>query len=138
MLGKSGREGAVDRGIDQAVGPGARGERRVAAWIGASIVIKGDLISSEDTTLAGRVEGNVDVRNHKLVLAAGARIEGDVHAGSASIHGEVTGSVTAERSVEIGQTGSVVGDIVAPRLSIAEGAALQGRLTITPAGARTT
>ena len=33
-------------------------ERRVAAWIGASIVIEGNLTSSEDTTIAGRVEGS--------------------------------------------------------------------------------
>lgn len=134
MLGKSAREAAGDRSNDQAVGPRGRGERRVAAWIGASIVIKGDLISSEDTTVAGRVEGNVDVRNHTLVVAPGARIEGDVHAASVSLNGEVTGSVTAERNVEIGETGSVVGDIVSPRLSIAEGAALQGRLKVAPAG----
>ena len=133
MRGKSAREATVDRGNDQATGRG-RGERRVAAWIGASIVIKGDLISSEDTTLAGRVEGNVDVRNHALIVAEGARIEGDVHAGSVSLNGVITGSITAERNVEIGQSGSVIGDIVAPRLSIAEGASLEGQLTIRPTG----
>ncbi|HEU5209941.1 MAG TPA: polymer-forming cytoskeletal protein [Longimicrobiales bacterium] len=136
MLGKNARETAVDRSSDQAVTRGGRGERRVAAWIGASIVIKGDLVSSEDTTLAGRVEGNVDVRNHALVIAQGAKIDGDVHAGSVSLNGEVKGSVTAARNVEIGESGSVVGDIVSPRLSIAEGAALQGRLKITPGGAQ--
>ncbi len=104
----------------------------MAAWIGASIVIKGDVVSSEDTTLAGRVEGNVDVREHALVIAPGARVQGDVHAGTVAIHGEVTGTVTVARSIEVGQTGSVTGDVVAPRMSIAEGATLQGRIRIMP------
>ncbi|MGH7445735.1 MAG: bactofilin family protein, partial [Longimicrobiales bacterium] len=89
---------------------GERGERRAAAWIGASVVIRGDVISSEDTTIAGRVEGNVQCRNHALVVAPSARIEGDVHARTVSLNGEVAGTVTAEESIEIGQTGSITGD----------------------------
>jgi len=127
VLGKGAREAAVDRTADR---PTGRGERRVAAWIGASIVIKGDLVSSEDTTLAGRVEGNVECRDHALVIAEGARVEGNVHARSVSLSGEVTGNVTAEQTIDIGQTGSVNGDIVAPRMSIAEGGSLNGRVTI--------
>jgi len=131
VLGKSAREAAVDRTADRPTGRGERGERRVAAWIGASIVIKGDLVSSEDTTLAGRVEGNVECRDHALVIAAGARVEGNVHARSVSLNGEVTGNVTAEQSIDIGQSGSVTGDIVSPRMSIAEGGSLNGRVTIS-------
>lgn len=131
MLGKSAREAAVDRTADRPTGRGERGERRVAAWIGASIVIKGDLVSSEDTTLAGRVEGNVECRDHALVIAAGARVTGNVHARSVSLNGEVTGNVTAEQSIDIGQSGSVTGDIVSPRMSIAEGGSLNGRVTIS-------
>ena len=138
MLGKSAREAAVDRTADRPTGRGERGERRVAAWIGASIVIKGDLVSSEDTTLAGRVEGNVECRDHALVIAAGARVAGNVHARSVSLNGEVTGNVTAEQSIDIGQSGSVTGDIVSPRMSIAEGGSLNGRVTISRSASRPT
>ncbi len=133
MLGKGARDAATDRIPDRAPFRGAeRGERRVAAWIGASIVIRGDLVSSEDTTLAGRVEGNVECRQHALVIAPGATIEGDVHARTVSLNGTVTGTVTAEQSIEIGQTGSVTGDVVSPRMSIAEGGALHGKIRIMP------
>ncbi len=138
MLGKSAREAAVDRTADRPTGRGERGERRVAAWIGASIVIKGDLVSSEDTTLAGRVEGNVECRDHALVIAAGARVAGNVHARSVSLNGEVTGNVTAEQSIDIGQSGSVTGDIVSPRMSIAEGGSLNGRVTISRSASQPT
>lgn len=105
-------------------------ERRVAAWIGASIVIKGDLTSSEDLTIAGQVEGDVAVPDHSLVIAHGARIRGKVVARTVAVHGEVRGTITASGKVEVGETGSVDGDIAAPRMSVTEGALLRGRLGV--------
>ena len=137
MLGRTAREAAIERAPERTAGRTAdRGERRVTAWIGASIVIKGDVVSSEDTTLAGRVEGNVDCREHALSIAPGAKIQGDVRARAVSLDGEVNGTVTAEHSISIGATGVVTGDIVAPRMSIAEGATLSGRVVIGQSGAQ--
>jgi cytoskeletal protein CcmA (bactofilin family) len=115
---------------------GAWKERRVAAWIGASIVIKGDLISSEDMTIAGRIEGDVTVREHTLVIAPRARIQGNVVARAVAVHGEVVGTITAQGKVEVGETGSVDGDITAPRMVVAEGAVLHGRMGIATASSR--
>jgi cytoskeletal protein CcmA (bactofilin family) len=108
-----------------------REERRVAAWIGASIVIEGNLTSSEDMTIAGRVEGDVAVPKHALVIAPEAKIHGDIVAGSVEIHGEVHGSIKAERKVEVGQTGRVEGDIASPKMVVSEGATLHGRVGLS-------
>lgn len=140
VLGRSARDTAAERTPSRATEGsgergGQRGERRVAAWIGASIVIQGDVVSSEDTSIAGTVEGNVQCRDHALVVAAGARIEGNVHARTVSLSGTVVGTVTAEQSIQIGTTGSVIGDVSAPRMSIAEGGVLSGNIRIA-AGAR--
>jgi len=108
-------------------------ERRVAAWIGASLVIKGDLTSSEDMTIAGQVEGNVAAREHALVVAPQATIQGDVTARSVIVRGQVTGSITAKEAVEVGETGSVDGDIEAPRMTVSEGAVLHGRVKVARA-----
>lgn len=105
-------------------------ERREKAWIGGSIVIKGELTSSEDMTLAGRVEGDVSVRQHALVVAPQARVQGDIVAAAVVVHGEVVGTITASRRVEVGETGSVDGDIIAPRMTAADGAVIKGRLKI--------
>lgn len=110
-------------------------ERRVAAWIGASIVIKGNLTSLEDMTIAGQVEGDVTVREHTVVIAPRARIRGNIIARAVAVHGEVLGTITAERRVEVGETGSVDGDIVAPRMVVAEGAVLHGQLGIAASSA---
>lgn len=110
-------------------------ERRVAAWIGASVVIEGDVKSSEDMTIAGTVKGNVMVPEHTLVVAAAAKVRGDIIARSALVQGEVTGTITAGQKVEVGENGSVVGDIIAPRMVVAEGAVVHGRVEIARAGA---
>lgn len=108
-------------------------ERRVAAWIGASVVIQGDVTSSDDMTIAGEINGDVRVPRNTLVIAPEARIRGDIVAHHVSVLGKVWGSITADGSVEIGDSGSVDGDIRAPRMAVTEGAALRGRLQITTA-----
>lgn len=105
-------------------------ERRVSAWIGSSLVIRGDLSSSEDMTIAGRIEGDVAVPKHVVVIAASARVRGDIVALAVTIQGHVAGSVTAEQKVEIGETGSVDGDVRAPRMVVREGAVLHGRVAV--------
>ena len=120
----------------QRIGGQVQEERRVAAWIGASVVIEGDVKSSEDMTIAGTVEGNVLVPEHTLVVEAAAKIRGDIVARSAVVHGEVTGTITADQKVEVGEKGSVAGDIIAPRMVVAEGAVVPGRVEIARAGAR--
>jgi cytoskeletal protein CcmA (bactofilin family) len=105
-------------------------ERRVAAWIGASILMKGDVTSSENMTVAGRVEGDITVRAHALVVAAGGTVRGNIVARDVVVHGEVLGTITAEGRVEVSATGFVRGDIKAPRMMLSEGATLRGRIGI--------
>lgn len=105
-------------------------ERRVAAWIGASILMKGDVTSSENMTVAGRVEGDITVREHALVVAAGGMVRGNIVARDVVVHGEVLGTITAEGRVEVAPTGHVHGDITAPRMALSEGATLHGRIGI--------
>lgn len=105
-------------------------ERRVAAWIGPSIVIKGDVTSSETMTVAGRVEGDITVKGHALIVAAGGMVRGNVVARDVIVHGEVLGTITAEARVEVTATGFVRGDIKAPRMVLSEGATLHGRIGV--------
>lgn len=132
MFGKDARDSDDSRQPrrDRLIGGHVPDERRVAAWIGASIVIKGDLNSSEDMTIAGQVQGDVAVREHTLVIAPQARIRGNIVARAVAIHGDVKGTITAERKIEVGETGSVDGDISTPRMVVAEGAVLHGRTRI--------
>ena len=94
--------------------------------IGKSVVIKGELNGSEDLTIEGQVEGKIELRDHVLTIGANGRIKAAVFAKSVIVLGEVTGNVTATDKVDIRDNGSVDGDIVAPRVAIAEGAHFRG------------
>ena len=107
--------------------------------IGKSVVIKGELNGSEDLTIEGQVEGTIQLRDHVLTIGANGKIKAQVFAKSVIVLGEVTGNVTASDKVDIRDNGSVDGDIVAPRVAIAEGAHFRGsvdmqRKAAAPAG----
>src|SRR5918911_4407783 len=94
--------------------------------IGKSVVIKGELNGSEDLTIEGQVEGTIQLRDHVLTIGPNGKIKAQVFAKSVVVLGEVTGNVTASEKVDIRDNGSVDGDIVAPRVAIAEGAHFRG------------
>jgi cytoskeletal protein CcmA (bactofilin family) len=97
-------------------------------WVGKSVVFKGELVSSEDMSIDGRVEGTVDVRDHTLTIGPDADIHANISAKTITIHGAVTGSIKASEKVDIRDTGKVDGNITAPRVVMAEGADLHGRI----------
>ena len=94
--------------------------------IGKSIIIKGELTGNEDLTIEGQVEGKVELRDHVLTVGANGRLKAQVFAKSIVVLGQVTGNLTATEKVDIGQNGSVEGDVVAPRVAIADGAHFRG------------
>jgi len=94
--------------------------------IGKSVVIKGELNGSEDLTIEGHVEGTIQLRDHVLTIGPNGRIKAQVFAKSVIVLGEVTGNVTASEKVDIRDNGSVDGDIISPRVAIAEGAHFRG------------
>ena len=103
-------------------------ERRAIAWVGKSVIFKGELISSEDMIIDGRVEGTIEVHDHALTIGPGAQIHADIDARSVTVRGAVTGTIKAASLVEVRETGSIEGDIISPHVSVAEGAVVRGRI----------
>jgi cytoskeletal protein CcmA (bactofilin family) len=96
--------------------------------IGKSIVIKGELSGGEDLTIEGQVEGKVELRDHVLTIGPNGRIKAQISAKAIVVQGQVTGNLVASEKVEIGANGSVEGDVVAPRIAIADGAHFRGSI----------
>jgi cytoskeletal protein CcmA (bactofilin family) len=99
--------------------------------LGKSVVIKGELSASEDLTLYGQMDGRVTLPNHTLTIGPHADIRAEIVAKAVVILGAVTGNVTAVEKVDIRSTGSVIGDIVAPRFAVADGGQLHGKVRST-------
>ena len=102
--------------------------------IGKSVVIKGELNGSEDLTIEGHVEGTIQLRDHILTIGPNGKIKAQVFAKAVIVLGEVTGNVTASDKVDIRDNGSVDGDIVSPRVAIAEGAHFRGSVDMQRKG----
>jgi cytoskeletal protein CcmA (bactofilin family) len=103
-------------------------ERRMAAWIGKSLFVQGKVISTEDLTIDGQVEGTIELGNHSLTIGTGAAIQADLVARTVVISGTVTGNVKASVKVDLRATGSVAGDITSPVLLMADGAVIMGKV----------
>ncbi len=104
--------------------------------IGKSVVIKGELNGSEDLTIEGQVEGTIQLRDHVLTIGPNGKIKAQVFAKVVVVLGEVSGNVSASEKVDIRDNGSVDGDIVAPRVAIAEGAHFRGSVDMQRKGAQ--
>jgi cytoskeletal protein CcmA (bactofilin family) len=100
--------------------------------IGKSVVIKGELNGSEDLTVEGSVEGKIELKQHVLTIGPNGRIKAEVFAKAVIVLGEVVGNITASEKVDIRDNGKVDGNIVAPRVAIAEGAHFRGSVDMQP------
>ena len=106
------------------------------ARIGASIIVRGELIAQEDVLIAGRVEGTVRVDGHRVTVAPGAHVAAEVHAREVVVAGHVRGNVGATERVDLRETAEVRGDVVTPALKMADGATFQGRVDMKDAKRR--
>jgi cytoskeletal protein CcmA (bactofilin family) len=106
--------------------------------IGKSVVIKGELNGSEDLTIEGHVEGTIQLKDNVLTIGPNGKIKAQIFAKSVIVLGEVTGNVTASEKVDIRDNGSVDGDLISPRVAIAEGAHFRGSVDMQRKGGQTT
>jgi cytoskeletal protein CcmA (bactofilin family) len=104
--------------------------------IGKSVVIKGELSGSEDLTIEGHCEGRIELRDNVLTIGPNGKIRAEVFAKAVIVLGEVVGNVTASEKVDIRDNGSVDGDIISPRVAIAEGAHFRGSVDMQRAGVK--
>jgi cytoskeletal protein CcmA (bactofilin family) len=102
--------------------------------IGKSVVIKGELEGSEDLTIEGQIEGTIRLKDHVLTIGPNGRITAQVFAKSVIVVGSVRGNITASEKVDIRDGASVDGDVVSPRVAIAEGAQFHGSVDMQQKG----
>ena len=119
----------------QPIQPASKPAEKLTMDLGTSVVIKGELSASEDLTLCGHLEGSVRLADHTLTVGQTAEVKAEIVAKSVVILGSVTGNVTATERLDIRSTGSVIGDVASPRLVIADGGTLRGKVQMSSSGA---
>ena len=98
--------------------------------LGPSIRIKGELRLNEELLIEGQFDGNLQVHDQRVVIGPQATVKSDIEAREAVVHGKVHGNISAQERIEIGETGHVTGDVVAPSILIESGAYYKGKIEI--------
>ena len=98
--------------------------------LGPQIQIKGRIEGEEVLRIEGRVEGEIRLSETLYVEEEGV-VLAEVEARDVVIAGVLVGNVHASDSVTLNPGGKLVGDIVAPRVIIADGAGFRGNVRMT-------
>lgn len=105
--------------------------------IGPSIHIKGTVSGGEDLLIQGKVEGTIDLGDHEVSVGQSGKVTADIKAKIVKIEGEVAGDVTGSEKVVIAKSGRVRGNIIAPRVTLEDGAIFKGSIDMDPGDTRT-
>jgi cytoskeletal protein CcmA (bactofilin family) len=106
--------------------------RPVVSVFGASLRFKGELRADEDFTLQGRIEGSIH-HTQNLTIGTDGFVKGDSRARNIIVDGTIEGDLYALESIAIRPTAKVQGNLMAPRVSIADGASFNGKVDMATA-----
>jgi len=104
-----------------------------ATILGADAKFKGDLQFESAAKLLGRFEGSINSKG-KIHVADGAECKATVKAKEVAVEGRIEGNVEAGDRIELKKNGCVMGDITASRMTMSEGASINGHCHIGPNG----
>ena len=107
-------------------------QSRSAAMIGQSIVIKGTITGNENLVIDGTVEGSISLPDNDVTVGDSGKVTADLSAKSVKVEGQVTGDIAGSEKVVISKTGRVRGNIVAPRVTLEDGAKFKGSIDMDP------
>ncbi len=110
------------------VAPTSSENQHIDTLIGKHAHFHGELDFEGALRIDGKFEGNIrSTDDGTLILSESAQITGEVDVPNLLLHGTVHGNVRASKSLKIGPTGKLNGDVEYSLVTLAEGAAVNGR-----------
>jgi len=106
------------------------------ATIGKSLVVKGEVTGSESLYIDGKVEGAINLPGNRVTVGRNGQVAANITAREIVVLGKVRGNVNASDRVDIRSEGSLIGDVVAQRISIEDGAFFKGGIDIRKPGGK--
>jgi cytoskeletal protein CcmA (bactofilin family) len=100
------------------------------AILGKSVIIKGQIVSREDLTIDGEVEGTVELQEHRLTIGPNGKVVSTVKAREVVVLGTLHGNVETRDRIHIRKDAKLVGDIRTARIEIEDGAYFKGNIDI--------
>jgi cytoskeletal protein CcmA (bactofilin family) len=94
--------------------------------LGSTAVLNGEIEAHEDILVEGRVQGKITLPSGTLTVAKGGKVEAEVRVRALVLHGELKGTVRAGEKAVIAETADMTGDVITPKITIANGARFSG------------
>ena len=100
--------------------------------LGPRSVMEGNLVFEGSLFMNGHAKGTIESRNGAIVVGDDAVIHADIFVRSATINGEIKGTIRATERIELHPPARVYGDLNAPVVIIDAGAIFEGNCKIKP------
>ena len=104
--------------------------------LGSTVVLTGDIEAHEDMLVEGRVHGKITVPSGTLTIAKGAKVEAEIRVRALVLHGELKGTARAGERVLVSETADMTGDVITPKITIANGARFSGGIRMKEEGVK--
>ncbi|MCK4951608.1 MAG: polymer-forming cytoskeletal protein [Gammaproteobacteria bacterium] len=98
-----------------------------------SSILTGTLAGDSDYVIYGSIDGTCDLAG-TLMLQKPGKWTGNITAGNVVIAGKVDGDVQARDKLELTATARIAGNITGQTIAIAEGAVVEGNVSMTGKG----
>jgi cytoskeletal protein CcmA (bactofilin family) len=100
--------------------------------IGMGLKIQGELTGDADLFIDGDVEGRVRLINGRVTVGPNGQVQAEIEARHIRVEGTVYGNLKASESAQLGAQSKVLGDVQSPRIGVADGAQLSGKIETVP------
>jgi cytoskeletal protein CcmA (bactofilin family) len=100
--------------------------------LGPQAVLEGNLVFEGSLFMNGHAKGTIESRSGSIVVGEDAVIHADIFVHTATIKGEVNGTIRATERIELHLPARVYGDLDAPIVRIDAGVIFEGNCMIKP------
>ncbi|MBN2401276.1 MAG: polymer-forming cytoskeletal protein [Spirochaetes bacterium] len=100
-------------------------ENKIGTVIADDIEFRGKILFKNSLKIKGIFEGQIETDGH-LIVGQEANVSSEIKAGIVSVNGEVSGSIKANKSIELFNNSKINCDLVTPDLYIEKGCMFNG------------
>lgn len=108
-------------------------EGRLSGFVGHGTTLTGETNFQAMLRVDGHLIGSISSDSGTLIVGTNGQVDANISVSTATINGMVNGDIVATEKIQLGRTAKVVGNIQTPRLTIEDGAILEGGCTMLKA-----
>ena len=99
--------------------------RPLPSVIGATVVMRGELILDEDLIIDGQFSGGAISGAHRLSIGKRGRVEAHVRSDTLDVHGTMSGDCDSSATAILRRTARIKGTVTATELQVEDGSNLE-------------